>query len=299
MRLLRCIRTALENVRQNMLVVWLPWGITLTVAWVAIEIAPCTHGWAAPGHGLTLQERLMRSASWLPTLELSAYLGIPSTASEGPPVWLGIVLVLLRVLADAGVIVFLSAPVLERRLRRFFSVSRIYAGRFLRLLLVTLTCELCLMYMTFTLWKVFNGNPSGWNWEEFVAFSWAAIALVFAFPVAASYARVKTVVEERTSMILAWMSALRFVARNAGPVLGIALIQLAPAVLMLGMQRGARVGAHRVSLTIVAAALPYGAAWISSWLKAVSYGAQIELVRSAPEAKGVRLFRLQPWQGPE
>jgi hypothetical protein len=136
---------------------------------------------------------------------------------------------LLHVFLSGGAVSMLRQPRPTFALRAFLHACGFYFGRFLRITLLALAAAAAL----FAAWWPVAGWMEGRAREavdERAATAWllARVALpllaLALLHVAATYARIVTVAEDRRSAALAWLSALSLVARTAAHALALVLV---------------------------------------------------------------------------
>jgi len=271
MRFLQWIRAGAENVSRNLRVVWLPYLSKLGCVFLAFWVIEKRHPSLAR----------LTTATW--TLE-GARLAQPPIPVEFKPaefmndpwVWLYLGYFVLEIFLDAAIVAALSRTVLEGRSFSFFRHGRQYFSRFLRVALLgfLLTAPLISLSQLLASTLRLSSNSS------FLI----VLVAVFAVDVVADYAKVQTVLEERTSMFLAWLSACRFVRQNGKWVAGITSLKVLSAVALFAWSnvmfsfRPTRLAVWLLLATI----------WFHAWLKAVTFATQIEIVGET--AGGPRLF---------
>ncbi|HEY3130887.1 MAG TPA: hypothetical protein VGL91_15635 [Acidobacteriota bacterium] len=269
MQFLQWVRAGAENVSQNLRVVWLPCLSKLGFVFLAFYVIE------------TRQPSLARltSATW--TLE-GARLAQPAIPVEfkpaeylnDPRVWLFLGYFVLEIFLDAAIVASLATTVLERRSFSFFRLGRQYFWRFLRVALLGFLLTAPLIFLSHL-----TSTPGSSNSPLLIV-----LVALFAVDVVADYARVQTVLEERTCMFLAWLSAGRFVWQNGKWVVEITLLKLVSAAALFAWSNVMlSFRPTRLAIWLFLATI-----WFRVWLKAVTFATQIEVVGAT--ADGPKLF---------
>lgn len=164
--------------------------------------------------------------------------GLPSPPLDPVILGLGLSYLLIQTFLSGGILGVLRAPSGSWTVRGVLHGSGFYFGRFLRLLLISLV----------GLWAIFRLNAPFARFadrqalecvSESSALAWSigrhAILLlaILLLHLVSSYARVITVVEERSSAILAFASALGFNLRHLGRTVGHYLCFVVMVVLLI------------------------------------------------------------------
>ncbi|HEV8131473.1 MAG TPA: hypothetical protein VGQ81_09480 [Acidobacteriota bacterium] len=275
MRFSHLIRAGAANAWQNRRVIWLPWLAKLALAFLMLEIS----GRAAE-FGFTRQSGFF--LWWMDIFHLEGRPPLPiDERFESWSVW---IFFPLENVLHAAVVGSLGTVVLQKRILNFFRYGIRYVGRFLRISLLgfvpVVACYAlcCCLAGCYRLFHLSLGSS--------IMLPLSAIALVFAIEIIADFARVQTVVEERSSTVLSWLSACRFVWQNGRWVAGISLLKVLGVLVLLAVNPLSNASAFwgtRITSLILLVTL-----WLRIWLAAVTYATQIELVRVVNG--GPRLF---------
>ena len=193
-----------------------------------------------------------------------------------PWAWLYLGYFVLEIFLDAAIVASLAITVLESRSFSFFRHGRQYFWRFLRVALLGFLLTACLIFLSHFLASTLRLSSN-------CSFLILLVA-VFTIDVVADYVKVQTVLEERTSMFLAWLSACRFVWQNGKWVAAITWLKvLSAAVLFAWSNVMLSIRPTRLAIWLLLATI-----WFRVWLKAVTFATQIEVVGES--AGGPRLF---------
>jgi hypothetical protein len=191
--------------------------------------------------------------------------------------------------------IFLAGGIIDRyardratRANGFFSACGVFFFRFLRLAAV-MWAVYALLFAYLHPWlfgDVFPRITRDFTVERSAFLVRAALYAVFGLLVAAcnvvfDYAKVQAVVEDRRSMILAIRAAIGFVARNAGAVVGVYLLNVLLFVLVLALYAIAAPGAGGGGFSTWVA-LAIGQIYILGrlWVKLVFWASEAALFQS-------------------
>jgi len=153
---------------------------------------------------------------------------------------LGVAYLLLQVLLGGGVIAALRAPQPEWTVRGLLHAGGFYCGRLLRLALLVLLVDAVVfaVYGRFALWADDQAREAV---SERTAIVWLLgrhlllLLAILAVSMVASYARVLVVLEERSSALLALLSAAGLCLANLARTFGHVLLMAGLAVAGLGL----------------------------------------------------------------
>ena len=262
MQSLRILAESLKKIRANGRVIWLPFALKFAAAAAALILPMISHG--------TVWGFDWRDSEWWSAFPLVVALSDLTLLSDWPtmrargPFWLASYLVAAWLL-DGAILAALATTVLHRRMTGFFRTGLAFAGRMIRINVL----QVMLVTMGIALFKLYS--PYAYN----PASSWGVLLLVmFLCDLWGDYSRGLIVADRLSSVILAGLSAVRFMLKNPISV----LIISAPKALQLLLMFCAalRMVGHHAAPWVPAMI------WLYTLAKALHYAAVLGLLDTRP-----------------
>jgi hypothetical protein len=204
MQPLHILNQSLRKIRANGRVIWLPFLLKWAIAALLTSISWNETGeraaipWYLPGF---LISRMDLAALAGPGIPIVIHWGWPAANAWA---WVA-ASVMLAWWLQAGVLAALVKPALQRRLTGFFRDGSVLAGRMIRTGVLQLITGVLIIWM-FDLY----GHPHGYVPES----PWKLLLLVFFLDLWGDYIRGLIAADRLTSVLLAGLSAARFMVRN-------------------------------------------------------------------------------------